>query len=168
MPRVTNQTTRQYILVEGDPLDLDGPLPDMIQLFNEDGEALMIGGGGTRDEFEYTTGSIAAGAYEEDILDLFPSVRLFRIATDIPARVRVYASTAQRDADADRPIGTLPSGDHGRLFEFVTTDDDLDWTLSPAVDMSSYDDDGNFGITVTNLTDSTDTVTVTFHYVRTE
>lgn len=168
MPRVTNQKTRQYILVTGDPLDMDGPLPDLIQLFSEEGEPLSIGGGGTRDEFEYVTGSIAAGAYETGELELFAGVRLFKIETDIPARVRVYADTTRRDWDVDRPVGTKPSGDHGRLFEFVTTNVDMLWTLSPIVDMASAETDGVYGITVTNLTDSTDTVTVTFYYVRTE
>ena len=168
MPRVTNQKTRQYIFVTGDPLDLEGPLPDQIQLFNESGEPLSIGGGGTRDEEEFTTGSLADGAYEEDVLAWHPSVRLYKIETDIPARVRVYASTAHRDADADRPVGTKPTGDHGRLFEFVTIPTDLVWTLSPIVDMSSDVDDGQYGITVTNMSGSTDTVTVTFYYVRTE
>jgi hypothetical protein len=168
VPRVTNQKTRQYILVTGDPLDLDGPLPDKVQLFSEGGNPLMIGVGSNRAEFEHETSSIASGAYETDEIEWAPAVRVFKIATDVPARVRIYATAAQRDADVSRQTGTKPIGNHGRLFEFVTTATILEWTLTPVVDMTADQADGIFYITVTNLSNSTDTVAVTFHYNRTE
>ena len=168
MTRVTQQKTRQYILVTGDPLDLDGPLPDKIELFNEAGNPLMIGVGGNRTALEYITAAIAAGANLTDEIEWAPSVRIFRIATDIPARIRIYATEAQRDADVSRAIGTKPTGNHGRLFEFITAPGQLDWYLTPVVDMSASVDDGLFYLTVTNLTDSLDTVHTTFHYIRTE
>ena len=168
MPRVTNQKTRQYILVTGDPLDLEGPLPDMLELFNELGNPLMIGVGSNRTVLEYTTATIAAGANGTEDFEWAPSVRVFKIATDIPARVRVYATEDQRDDDITRAVGTVPTGNHGRLFEFVTTDDELEWYLTPVVDMSASVDDGLFYMTVTNLSDSSDTVRITFSYIRTE
>jgi hypothetical protein len=166
--RVTNQKTRQAILVTGDPLDMDGPLPDKLELFSESGNALMIGVGSNRTVLEHITAAIASGAYQEDDIPWAPSVRMFKIATDVPARVRVYATAAQRTADRTRPIGTKPTGDHGRLFEFVTTAADLEWTLTPVVDMSADVDDGIFYVSVTNLSNSTHSVHVTFHYNRTE
>lgn len=168
MPRVTSQKTRQYILTVGDPLDLDGPLPDEIQLFNAEGNSLMIGVGGTRESFEYETASLPAGNTESEGIVWAPSIRAFKIETDIPARVRIYATEAQMTADLGRAIGTKPSGDHGRLFEFVTTAVDLSWTLTPVVDMSSDETDGIFWFSITNRSDSTDTVNLTIHYVRTE
>lgn len=168
MPRVTNQKTRQYILVTGDPLDLDGPLPDKIELFSESGNALMIGVGSNRTVLEHVTAAIASGGYQTDEIVWAPSVRMFKVVTDIPARVRIYASEAQRDADIARPVGTKPTGNHGRLFELVSTAAQLEWTLTPVVDMTAEEEDGIFYVTVNNLSNSTDTVNVSFHYNRTE
>lgn len=168
MTRVTNQKTRQAILVTGEPLDLLGPLPDKLELFSETGNPLMIGVGSNRTVLEHITGALAGGANQTDDITWAPSVRMFKIATDIPARVRIYATEAQRDADISRSIGTKPTGNHGRLFEFVTIPGELEWVLTPVVDMTADTDEGIFYVTVTNLTDLTDTVRVTFHYNRTE
>jgi hypothetical protein len=168
VPRVTNQKTRQYILVTGDPLDLDGPLPDKIELFSEAGNPLMIGVGSNRTTLEHVTAALASGAYQTDDLAWAPSVRMFKIATDRAARVRIYATAAQRDADISRQPGTKPTGNHGRLFEFITTPTQLEWTLTPVVDMTADEDDGVFYITVDNLSNTTHSVDVTFHYNRTE
>lgn len=126
-------------------------------------------GGWPRDTILYTTASLADDASETDELDMGTdiSAKLFKIVTDVAARVRVYATNAQRDADAARAIGVDPTGDHGLLFEFVTTAD-LSWTLSPAVDIVSDAADGVYGLIITNLSGSTDTVAVTLHYIRTE
>lgn len=56
---------------------------------------------------------------------------VYKVASDRPMRIRVYAGSGQRLADASRAIGTDPTGDHGVLLDFVTTPADLDWTLSP-------------------------------------
>lgn len=168
MTRVTNQKTRQGILVTGDPLDLDGPLPDKFQLFNEAGEPLMIGGAYNRQEYVYTTPIISGGAPYSDTLELYPSVRVIRVGTNHPARVRVYATDAQRDADLIRSIGVEPVGNHGRLFELITSLDILTYDLTPVVDLSSVDESGFFSIAVTNLTDDDFAIAITFNYVRTE
>src|SRR6188472_1208505 len=81
----------------------------------------------------YTTGSLADGATETGLISIAPSYELLRIQTSAPARVRLYASTAQRDADAARLSTVDPTGDHGLLFEFVTTAGDLDWAIAPMV-----------------------------------
>lgn len=168
MPRVTSQRTRQAVLVTGDPLD---PLivPEKLQLFNELGEPLMMGGGYARYEQAESTAVLAGGESENYTLEMYPSVRLWKITTNRPSRVRVYSTPAQMLADADRGIGVRPTGNHGRLLEVVTTMEFLELLLSPAVDMTSVEAfDPNFYANVTNLGALAGAVEVTYHYFRTE
>lgn len=122
----------------------------------------------TRSSTDKVTASIADGVTETSALVLHPSVRLFKVATSRAARVRIYATAAQRTADAARPIGTDPIGNHGLLFEFVTSADILSYTLTPAVDLTADGSDSTYYVSVTNLSGATGVVTTTFYYVRTE
>ena len=168
MARVQSQKVRQAVLVTGDPLDLD-ELPEKLQLFSELGEPLMLGAGYARFSEVDTTAVLAEGAISSRTLELYPSVRLFKIGTDRPARVRIYPTAAMRDADLNRSIGVKPTGNHGRLLEVVTADGLLEIVLSPAVDITSVDKfDSNFYVSVTNLDDAAAAVAVTYHYFRTE
>lgn len=115
-----------------------------------------------------STSAIAANATENVTLSVHPGWRAFRLQSSRPARVRIYRTSTQRTADSARAIGTLPSGDHGLLLEYVTTAADLDRSLSPAVDMHSDDAGSDFAVAITNLDSVTGIVTVTFDYVRTE
>lgn len=169
MARVTQQRVRQMLLTTGDPLD-PNLLPEKLQLFNELGEPLMIGGGfSNRVVKTENTAVLAQSAVEIDTLELYPSVRLYKIVTNRPARVRLYPTAAMRDSDVVRSIGTKPTGNHGRLLEIVTYVGLLELVLSPAVDMTSIDAfDSDFYSTVTNLDASAASVAVTYHYFRTE
>src|SRR3712207_5229113 len=154
MARVQSQKVRQAVLVTGDPVD-PNTLPEKLQLFNELGEPLMLGGGFARHEEEDTTAVLAGGQVEARDLELYPSVRLFKIGTNRPARVRMYPTAAMRDADLYRPIGQKPTGNHGRLLEVVTDAALLELILSPAVDLTSSDEfDPTFYVSVTNLGDA--------------
>ncbi len=97
-----------------------------------------------------------------------PGYRLLKIETDIPARVRVYDSTAARTADASRPIGTDPTGAHGVILDFVTTVSILEWWLNPVVDGYTTAGTDSVPVAITNLSGSTDTVTVTLTWIRSE
>lgn len=168
MARVSSQRIRQMILVTGDPLDPDS-LPETLQLFNELGEPLMLGGGFARRVQEETTGLLDEDQIEADVVVFYPSVRLYRISTNRPARVRLYPTAAMRDSDLLRPIGTKPLPNSGRLLEVVTTTGLLDLILSPAVDITSVDAfNSEFFVSVTNLDSLSGGVTVTYHYFRTE
>lgn len=168
MTRVMSQKVRQAVLVTGDPVD-PNILPEKLQLFNELGEPLMLGGGYARHDEVDTTAVLAGGEIESGELELYPSVRLFKLSTNRPARVRMYPTAAMRDADLYRTIGHKPSGNHGRLLEVVTTAGLLELVLSPAVDVTSSDEfDGTFYVSVTNLGDTAGAVAVTYHYFRTE
>lgn len=169
MPRVSSQKTRQMLLVTGDPLD-PNTLPEKVQLFNERGEPLMIGAGSTRiSEAVSTARSLDPDRHELQTLAFAPSIRVFKIFTNRPARVRIYPTAAQRDADVSRPIGIKPKGNHGRLFELVTSPGLTEYILSPIVDMTSAQAfDSKYYATVTNLDTVAGVVIVTYHYFRTE
>ena len=169
MTRVSSQKIRQAVLVTGDPLD-PNTLPEKIQLFNELGEPLMLGGGFARHDEVDTTGLLIPNATESRTIELYPSVRLYKIATNRPARVRMYPTAAMRDADLPRGIGTAPKGNHGRLLEVVTdTPDLLELILSPAVDVTSIDAfNSNFYVSVTNMDLVAGPVVVTYSFFRTE
>jgi Collagen triple helix repeat (20 copies) len=123
----------------------------------------------SRDVKTHTTISLAPGASADSLLTVFPGWRAFKAATNRPARVRVYATAAQRTADASRAVGIKPTGDHGRLFELITSSSFLSYVLSPAVDFAAdTDDSSDFYVAVTNLDSATGTVVTTYHYVRTE
>lgn len=168
MPRITSQKTRQMLLVTGDPLD-PNELPEKVQLFNDQGEPLMIGLQGVRASFDHSTLPIAAGATEVGGFVVFPSWRAIRLSTSRPARVRLYPTAAQRDADLNRGIGVKPTGNSGRLLEVVTYAGALTWDLNPTVDIAAPDkNDPTFYVSVTNLDSVTETVVTTYTYVRTE
>lgn len=168
MARVQSQKTRQFLLVTGDPLTED-ELPDKIELFNALGEPLMLDTEGVRTESSEATGFINPGDTELDIWTGEPGVRLFRIVTNRPARVRIYPTDAARAADLLRPLGQKPAPNSGRLFEAVTAPGMLDLTLSPVVDMVSQEMFlKDYYVSVTNLDTVAGAVEITYHYIRTE
>lgn len=168
MARVTQQRTRQMLLTTGDPQD-PFLVPEKLQLFNELGEPLMIGSSTFRDVKTHTTSVLTMGQRASSVLDVYPGWRAYRIVTNRPARVRLYATAAQRDADVNRPIGTKPTGNHGRLLEVVTAIGLLDLVLSPVVDFAAYEPgSSDFYASVTNLSTTTGAVATDYHYVRTE
>lgn len=116
----------------------------------------------TPDDTIVTTGSLADDATATGTVAFADGWRLLNVATDEPARVRLYVDTDARTADASREIGTDPTGPHGVLLDLVTDDGELDWPMSPAVD--GWGDPVPYAIT--NLSGSTDTIEVTFTWVR--
>jgi hypothetical protein len=168
MVRITSQKTRKMLLVSGDPL-IPGDLPEKLQLFNEEGEPLMIGLQGARAEFEHITGALAVGATEMGTVSAFPGWRVIKLVTNRPARVRLYPTTAQRDADLPRGVGVRPKGNSGRLLEVVTYAGALIWDMNPTVDLAASDKaDPTFFASITNLDSVTGSVVTTYTYVRTE
>lgn len=168
MTRVSSQKIRQALLVTGDPLD-PNELPEKVQLFNELGEPLMLGGGFARHDGSDTSGLLPPGQSENRDISFYPSVRFYKISTNRPARVRMYPNDAMRQADASRSIGLAPRGNHGRLLEVVTATNMLELMLSPAVDVTSMDAfDPMFYVSVTNLDSVQGPVVVTYSYFRTE
>lgn len=165
--RVRSQKTRQALLVVGEALD-PAELPEKLQLYDADGAPLSLGGYPRESRF-YATAMLADEASESGVFSVWPGWRAMKAETNVPARVRLYATEAQAIADADRNIGTDPTGNHGLLFELVTTPEVLAYTLSPKVDISSDDaESSDYYIIVTNMSGAPAIVTATFNLVRTE
>ena len=126
------------------------------------------GGLVARTTTSHTTASLPSNNTENVSLTLKPGYRLLCIETDRAARVRAYDSTASRTADASRPVGTDPTGQHGVIVDVVTTAEALKWWLNPVVDGYTTDAGDTVPLSVTNLSGSTGTVTVTLTWVRSE
>lgn len=130
----------------------------------------QIGGDGfpTRVTLTLNTGSLAAGDTLDTTVELAGGYRLLCIATDSPARVRVYYSDGARAADASRPVGTDPTPPHGLIAEVVTTAELLDVWLNPAVYGYTTDGTAAVPIAVTNTGAGPAAVNVTFTWVKSE
>lgn len=131
------------------------------------------GGGGSglqiRQDVDISSASLANGATQNGLLALAAGYRLMAITTSVPARLRIYTTTAARAADAARDVGVDPdlTTDHGLLFEFATADVLLTATLSPLVD--GFIPAGSLApYALTNLSGGTTPIDVSLTYLRTE
>lgn len=115
-----------------------------------------------------TSTAMSTNQQQQTTIALAAGYRLLKIATDRPARLRVYPDATYRAADASRAIGTALSGDHGVLLDYVTSAAVLSAQLSPQVDGYTVDGTTAVPITITNLDGATATVTVTLTWIRTE
>lgn len=123
---------------------------------------------GVRSSLVHTSASIANNVIDNSALTVVPGFQLWKVTTDRAARIRIYDTSAHRTSDATRTIGADPSGNHGLLFELITTASILTYSLTPHVDFHSTDASSNFFVAVTNLSGSTSTVATTYYYLRTE
>ena len=125
---------------------------------------------GSRATATYTTASLAVGAVGKGVIALGSGYRVYRISTDVPARVRLYDTVANRDADETRAIGIYANDYSGLAMEAVTQTGFLAFSLPLAVD--GYNNEApvtdNIAISVTNLTSSSTVVNVTLTYIETE
>lgn len=154
-------------------------ITDEINLNDEPGvgtawEEAGVGGGGgslpSRTTAVYTTASLASNAEETGTLALAVGYRLLKIETSAPARVRLYAAVTYQIADASRAAGVDPTGDHGLIFDFVSTDTVLSAVLSPTVDGMSMEapPSSSIPITVQNLAAVPAAILVTLTWISTE
>jgi len=113
-------------------------------------------------DYTHTTTSLANGAYEASTFTLSSAQvhEALKVTTDRAARVRLYASTTQRDADVARAVGTDPTGDHGLLLEanFASATSAIVTVGSRLFEASAF---GAVPCTITNSSGSTSTVAVT-------
>jgi hypothetical protein len=122
-----------------------------------------------RASFAHTTAVLASGAIETGIVTAFPGWRVIKLATNRPARIRLYPTMVQRNSDLGRGIGTKPTSNSGRLLEVVTYVGVLTLVMNPTVDLAAIDEANPvFFSSVTNLDSVTGSVVTTYTYVRTE
>ncbi len=167
MPRVTSHKVRQALLVVGPIIDNAEDLPERIQLYDASGNPLSLGTP-PRENRIFSTPVIDDDETHNDVYVVWAGWRALIVQTDIPARVRIYNTEEKRTEDADRKIGTDPRGDHGLLFELISTPEQLIYSLSPKVDFATDDGSSNYFSAVTNLSGDPGAVTTTFNLVRTE
>ena len=120
-------------------------------------------GGSDAAVYTRTTPSIANGATNVGSMVLSSAEvhQALKISSDVPARVRFYATTAQRTADLARPLGTDPTGNHGVLLDVVLrSEEDLQKILTPSPLLFDSTAFGAVPVTITNMSGATDTVTV--------
>lgn len=124
------------------------------------------GSGAGRTTATYTTASLPVGSRETGTLTLGPGYRLYQLVTSAKCRVRFYSTTAKRDADLTRTIGTDPPENSGLMLEYVATAAGT-YILSPLVD--GYVGSGAAAaLTIDNTGVAPATITVTVTYVETE
>lgn len=129
--------------------------------------AALLPGYAARATLVLTTSSLAAGATDATLsITAAAGIRIIDVTTDRAARVRIYASAAQRTADASRAAGTLPTGDAGLCYELVTTA--LVLSHTETVEMNSKDGAAALYVSITNNDAVTHTVQVTITYQRIE
>lgn len=92
-----------------------------------------------RDTAQIVTGALAPGAVATGAVALGRLCRILRVAADRACRVRLYGTAAQRDADAGRPLGVDPTGNHGLMMEVVLTAALLTLDLSPQAVIANMD-----------------------------
>ncbi len=114
----------------------------------------------------YTTGSLADQAGESSTVTMAKGYKILRVVTDRASRVRLYTTTAKRDADVSRSRLTDPAGDHGLIGEWVTTAGVLSIDSAPEVVGSNLETvvTTAIAVRVDNLSGSTHTVATTFTF----
>lgn len=124
--------------------------------------------GGARSAPSYTSAALASGGVETGSIMVPKAYSILRLVTDYPARVMLYLSSAQRDADGSRPVTVDPSGNHGCILESVTTATLLTLDLSPVAIGASPLDATTAYVSITNMDTVSRAITATFSVLSME
>lgn len=79
-----------------------------------------------------TAQALTAGATANGVLLLGRAYRIDKVVVNKACRLRLYAGSVYRTADADRLRSVDPQGDHGLITELIFTPDMLSLLLLPA------------------------------------
>jgi hypothetical protein len=117
-----------------------------------------------RGEVSLTTGSLADNATETGTVGLGKSFLLLKVSADRACRVRLYETAGYRTADAARPVGSDPVGEHGLIADLVFTASNLSLDLAPTVTGVNLEEPPSASIAyaVQNRSGATSTVQLTF------
>ncbi|MGI9016100.1 MAG: hypothetical protein ACR2HR_03175 [Euzebya sp.] len=130
---------------------------------------VTVGAGLSRSDVALVVPALAAGASASAVAALGATYKLIKLATNRPARVRLYSRQTKLDADQGRGVGSDPLGNHGVMAEVRTDAANLEWDLSPQADGSRLDiNSPNIPVAVTNEDGSAGDVNVTFTIVKIE
>lgn len=118
-----------------------------------------------------TTSSLANLAKDSTTtISLGKAYKLYSISTSVPSRVELYTTTAARTADLTRAAGVDPASTAGVVLDYVTAAGGTTYSLSPVVEGVNLESSptNTIAMTVTNLSGSTNTVTVTLVWLKEE
>jgi hypothetical protein len=124
---------------------------------------IVYGRGSTRGVVTVAaSAAVASGATVALAAPLGKSFTLMNVKASCPVRLRAYVSAAKRAADAARPIGTAPTGEHGLIFERIEAADAPDtWATSVSENFSSnttaagFNQQGNAATSVNGYMETT-------------
>jgi len=115
------------------------------------------------------TGAFENGSTVSAVIDGFKGYTILKIQVSHAARIRIYADTASRAADLNRPEGIAPSPASGLIHEMISTGSEIR-KLSPGV--IGYNDEpvvtDSIPISVTNKSGTIANITVTLTLLRLE
>jgi hypothetical protein len=131
------------------------------------------GGSSSRTTVTITTLSLAAGEMQTGLVTVAKTFALQVLTVDVPARLRLYSSTAFRDADLTRPPSQFLHywTNHGCICDILlNAATGLTWTLNPTALGTDNDTSVTSSIpyTVTNAGTQAATITLTLTYLTME
>lgn len=117
----------------------------------------------TRGDVAVTTASLADNAVEAGTIALGKSSLVMTFTGSVKCRLRLYSTSAYRTADAARPPGTDPTGEHGIMLDIVLPTGNLTWDLSPLSLVTNADGSpvSNIYYAIQNLSGSAAAITAT-------
>jgi hypothetical protein len=121
--------------------------------------------------FTKTTGSLASGAVEQSTIGMTKTFLLLKVTANKPCRLQLYSTAAAATADALRPVGVIPSGQHGVIADVsLETDTTEAWALSTFTIGSNLETSPSSNITyrITNDDSTTGTITINITIVPIE
>jgi hypothetical protein len=101
--------------------------------------AVAAVGSPARGDVSVTTASLADGATQTGVITLGKSSLILKFTGSCACRIRLYSTAAYRTADAARPPGTDPTGEHGVMLDIVLPAGNLTWDLSPLAAVTNDD-----------------------------
>ena len=115
----------------------------------------------------YTTASIYDLFTENGTVDLAKSFMLLKVASNFPARVRLYSNAAYRAADAGRAATVPPTSPHGVIIDTVRITGDLIDDANPKPFGSNQETTRTKAIPVSikNISGFQRAITVTFTFL---
>jgi hypothetical protein len=117
-----------------------------------------------------STSVLAQSVTETGSVSLSKGFILYRVATTVPARIRLYLSTPARNADITRGTNVEPTGSHELIVDVITTANSLTSSLSPIPYGAVLDEPvtTNVPYTITNLQTGSVAVTASFTFLPLE
>jgi hypothetical protein len=101
--------------------------------------AVAAVGSPARGDVTVTTASLADGATQTGVITLGKSSLILKFTASCACRIRLYSTSAYRTADAARPPGTDPTGEHGVMLDIVLPAGNSTWDLSPLAAVTNDD-----------------------------